>query len=71
MDESGIVETEHTLESWLEGWASGRNVVKELFDHERAARRIGINPFTKRPMTVVSRGPLKGRRLLSWSKESG
>lgn len=71
MDESGIVETEHTLESWLEGWANGRNVVKELFDHERAAHRIGLNPFTKRPMTVASRGPLKGRRLLSWSKESG
>lgn len=71
LDESGIVETEQTLESWLEGWANGRNVVKELFDHERAVHRIGLNPFTKRPMAITSRGPLKGRKLLSWSRESG
>jgi len=71
LDESGIVETEHTLERWLGDWAAGRDVVKEMFDDGLAVHRIGKNPFTKRPMVFTGRGPLKGRRLLSRPKESG
>jgi hypothetical protein len=70
-DASGIVETEHTLESWLRDWANGRNVVAEAFDQTQAVHHIGMNPFTKSPRIFRSRGPLKGRRLSSRSRESG
>jgi hypothetical protein len=69
--ESGIVETDNTLESWLRSWANGRDVVKEAFDHEGAVHRIGMNPFTKRPMVFRGAGQLRGRRLSSWSEECG
>jgi hypothetical protein len=65
LDESGIVETEHTLERWLGDWAVGRDVVKEMFDDDLATHHIGKNPLTKRSMVFRSRGPLKGRRLSS------
>jgi hypothetical protein len=68
--ESGLVETEHTLESWLRRWADGRDVVKEAFARDRAVPRIGMNPFTKRPMVFAGAAPLKGRRLTSWWEES-
>ena len=71
VDASGIIETEHTLERWLGDWAAGRDVVKEMFDSALATHHIGKNPFTKRPMVFNSRGPLKGRRLSSWPRESG
>jgi hypothetical protein len=71
VDESGIVETQQTLENWLMDWAAGRDVVKEMFDDRQAMHHIGKNPFTKQSTVYASRGPLKGRRLSSWPQESG
>ena len=47
MDEYGLKDTGQSFPSWLEDWVSGVSLWGRMIVYEE---RIGINPFTKRPM---------------------
>ena len=64
VDEYGTFETSYDLLGWMSGWLAGDDVAGNLFDHTRAPIVAGINPFTRQPMSLKGRGPLKGRRVL-------
>lgn len=49
LDEYGIVDTGLSLHAWMTAWILGVDLVAKLFTFEE---RLGINPFTKKAMTV-------------------
>ncbi len=49
LDEGGLTDTERSLPSWFEAWASGIDVFDTMFMREM---HTGVNPFTKKPMSV-------------------
>lgn len=58
LDEHGLTDTSISLQSWMNDWVSGVDLAEKLFAFEE---RVGINPFTREPMTVRLRGRPVGR----------
>lgn len=53
MDEVGPTRTRFVLQTWLEAWVAGVDLLREVFHVEDA---VIMNPFTRKPMSVKRRG---------------
>lgn len=53
MDEAGPTRTRFVLQTWLEAWVAGVDLLREVFHVEDA---IIMNPFSRKPMAVKRRG---------------
>jgi hypothetical protein len=58
--EEGFYASEFTLRSFFEAWLEGVDLHAELF--EPGEERVGINPFTRKPVVLRSHGEPKGRK---------
>jgi hypothetical protein len=54
----GFTNTGRTLRSWLIAWLDGVDFSAEMF--EPGPTRKGVNPFTKQPIEIRSRGRARG-----------
>ena len=57
-DVDGPTVTDFTIRSWLEAWAKGVDMWKEMYEDRDATI---INPFTKKPVHTKVRGVAKGK----------
>ncbi len=57
--------THFTLHSWLHAWTTDVDLSREIFEASEVTR-MGINPFTKKPMVFHGGPRSKGRRVIAW-----
>jgi hypothetical protein len=61
LDEGGFTRTRFSLQSWLENWAQGQSLWKEMFEFSEIE---GVDPFTKTKKTFTRRGIPIGEKVL-------
>ena len=57
--------TNFTLRSWLQAWTTSVDLSQEIFEPS-GITRMGINPFTKKPMVFHGGPRSKGTKILAW-----
>ncbi|MEO7592921.1 MAG: SMI1/KNR4 family protein [Byssovorax sp.] len=57
--------THFTLYSWIYAWTTDIDLSQEIFEASEVTR-MGINPFTKKPMVFHGGPRSKGRRVTAW-----
>jgi hypothetical protein len=55
-----LAATHPSLESWFADWLAGIRIWDRMFESDPSRAVVGINPFTKEPLTFVPTKPRRG-----------